>query len=423
MRRKHHQCYQGGGVIFVARLASLARFLITRAAAGALLALATLLAAPIPAQAQGEPQLEPCPGGSYNPTPTAVDVEAVPIVVESTAADYFVLYVRHDVDGAEVELPVLVKKGAADTTTLAENVEALPKERYRVEKYLVADPADIDGDCIDDITELDDLGNMNPVNPAAALDFSDGAVAIPDRETFEALFVALPNGEFHGKFVLLGKNTARPGVYIQNSRTHRYHYNFLQATDIDENLDGMLVGQIAYYPKLVAPDGSSGVYVYRYTGVTGLRDYYPFSIVAHTYTALAASMPLIEDNLAYHMPNRMLPHARDDLPLYEDSRINRVFDADVLPKTGFLALNPGEGYGFLRVMDPDERPHPRDIVIYEALPNELPRVAGIVSTVPNPDAAVACQPARRSRRRSQRLHPRRPRLQRYQCSDRRLRPL
>ena len=333
-----------------------------------------------PATVEGQGDPEPCSGDV--PTPTAIEVGAVPIVVESTAEEYFVLYVEHDLDGATVEIPVLVKRGAAGTTTLAENVEALPKERYRVEKYLIADPADVDGDCIDDIAELADPVGMNSVNSAAALDFNDGVVAVPDRETFEALFVALPNGEFHGKFVLLGKNAARPGVYIQNSRTHQYHYNFLQATDIDENLDGMLVGQISYYPKLVAPDGSSGVYVFRYTGVTGLRDYYPFNIVAHTYTALTASMPLIEDNLAYHMSNRMLPLARDDLPLYEDSRINRVFDADILPKTGFLALNPGEGYGLLRVMDPDERPHPRDIVIYEALPNELPRVAGIVSTVP-----------------------------------------
>ena len=45
-------------------------------------------------------------------------------------------------------------------------------------------------------------------------------------------------------------------------------------------------------------------------------------------------------------------------------------------------MNPAVGYGRLRVMDPDERPHPRDMVIYEALPNELPRVAGIISTVP-----------------------------------------
>ena len=108
----------------------------------------------------------PCPA----PTPTAVAVTVVPIVVTSTTDDYFVLYVSHDVDGTEVELPVLVKRGEAGTTTLAENMEALPAERYRVEKYLIADPADVDGDCIDDITELDDLGNMNPVNPAAAID-------------------------------------------------------------------------------------------------------------------------------------------------------------------------------------------------------------------------------------------------------------
>ena len=64
---------------------------------------------------------------------------------------------------------------------------ALPSERYRVEKYLVADPADVDGDCIDDITELADPAGMNPVNPAAAIEFDDGAVTVPDRETFETL--------------------------------------------------------------------------------------------------------------------------------------------------------------------------------------------------------------------------------------------
>ena len=82
--------------------------------------------------------------------------------------EYFVLYVTFDVDGTEMDLPVLVKKGGASTTTLAENVEALPAERYRVEQYLVADPADVDGDCVDDITELDMIwAAMNPVNPAA----------------------------------------------------------------------------------------------------------------------------------------------------------------------------------------------------------------------------------------------------------------
>ena len=121
--------------------------------AGALAALVVY-----PAYAQTPPT---CP----DPTPTAVDVDAVPIVVSSTTDDYFVLYLLRDVDGTEVDLPVLVKRGEAGTTTLAENIEALPAERYRVEKYLVADPADVDGDCTDDITELDEHGKHEPGEP------------------------------------------------------------------------------------------------------------------------------------------------------------------------------------------------------------------------------------------------------------------
>ena len=75
-----------------------------------------------------------CPGGGYDPVPVEVPVGAVPIVVASTTDDYFVLYVRHDVDDTVVMIPVAVTLGATGTTTLAENVEALPKERYRVEK-------------------------------------------------------------------------------------------------------------------------------------------------------------------------------------------------------------------------------------------------------------------------------------------------
>ena len=40
------------------------------------------------------------------------------------------------------------------------------------------------------------------------------------------------------------------------------------------------------------------------------------------------------------------------------------------------------GFGLLQGHGLEERPNPRDIVIYEALPNEMPRVAGIITTVP-----------------------------------------
>ena len=371
MRRKHHQPYRGR----FARLASLARFLIIRTAPGALLALATLLATPMPIQAQGNPQSEMCSGNSYNTTPTAVEVNAVPIVVNSTTAEYFVLYVSHEVGGTTGEIPVLVKKGEAGTTALAENVEALPKERYRVEKYLIADPADVDGDCVDDITELNDLGAMNPVNPAADVPLNDGAVAIPDQETLETLSFNYNDGKLYLKFILLGWDTDTPGIYFTNANTHPVHQSFLDAVGLEQS--NVIVGSIVYDAQRVAPDGSLGLHYYWLEG--GLSS---FSLEARAYTLLAACMPLIEDNFALHIPNFMLPIYQHELALYEASRINLLFEEDVYPESDFLALNPGEGYGLLRALDPDERPHTRNVVIYEALPNELPRVAGIISTVP-----------------------------------------
>ena len=115
----------------------------------------------------------------------------------------------------EVESRSLVKLGEAGTTTLAENVEALPKERYRVEKYLVADPADVDGDCTDDITELADPVGMNPVNPAAAIELSDGAVAVPDQETFETYASTRdPTQDGYLKYLVFAVDTDRPGCLL-----------------------------------------------------------------------------------------------------------------------------------------------------------------------------------------------------------------
>ena len=327
--------------------------------AGALAALVTY-----PVRAQGPPA---CP----DPTPTAVDVTAVPIVVASTADDYFVLYVSHDVDGTDVDLPVLVKRGEAGTTTLEENVEALPVERYSVEKYLIADPADVDGDCVDDITELDDLGAMNPVNPAVAIDINDGALAVPDNQTFDALAQA---ESF--KFILLGMNTDRPSVYFLNATTYPLHPQFLDDKGIGRQQ--ALVGVVLYSRNLVAPNGSNGLYLYTLRGFSS-RYSFSFSLVERANALLAASMPLINDNLAFYVRNDQLLDIQSDLPLYQASRITLIFDD---PKITFRSLNEGVGYGLLRALSPGERPHSRDVVIYEALPNELPRVAGIITTVP-----------------------------------------
>ena len=139
----------------------------------------------------------------------------------------------------------------------------------------------------------------------------------------------------------------------------------------------MIRGEIGYAPEIVAPDGSQGLYYHT----TAWRSY-SFSLMERTHTLIAASMPLLEDNLAYWIASLRLRNHQSELPMYRASRIPLVFDADVFPNTDFLALNPGLGYGRLQALEPDDDPHPRDVVLYEALPNELPRVAGIISAVP-----------------------------------------
>ena len=367
----------GCGRTLLGLLAALSASLPAVFAAVTVVVLVSLFPATV--EAQGDPE-EPCPGGGYNPTPVAVAVTAVPIVVASTTADYFVLYVRHTVDGSEVEFPVLVKRGEVDTTTLAENVAALPKERYRVEKYLIADPADVDGDCIDDLTELTNLGSQNPVNPAAGIALTDGAVAIPDEETFTALsevFASRSGGWTHVvKFFLGDTDTDRPLVYFMNTSKHLIHQSFIDA--VGPELGRHTSGKLTYHPELVAPDGSQGLYYFSLNNLILPA----FSHAERSYTQLAASMRLLDDNLAVYIPNRWLSRVQSDLQFFRASRMHLVFDEDLFSETDFQALNPGEGYGRLRALEPDERPHPRDIVLYEALPNELPRVAGIISTVP-----------------------------------------
>ena len=329
-----------------------------------------------------EEQQEGCTGDGDAPVATPVEVEAVPITVESTAEEYFVLYVRHDLDAdTTVEVPVLVALGEDGTTTLAENATALPAERYRVEKHLVADPADVDGDCIDDITELADPVGMNPVNPAPSIEPTDGVVTVPDQATLDAISFSethYQSAEAHLKLALLGIDTDSPSVYFVNTKTHPAHSTFVDALGLDLRTFGNVNGDIVYFPEAVAPDGRVGVYALflEYSNYI-----YHFSHVELAHTVLTASMPVLEDDLALYMSDFQLQHSQADLPLYRDSRIDVVFDEDLWPES-FSALNLGEGYGLLRSIDPNERPNPRDVVVYETLPNDLPRVAGIVTTVP-----------------------------------------
>jgi hypothetical protein len=56
-------------------------------------------------------------------------------------------------------------------------------------------------------------------------------------------------------------------------------------------------------------------------------------------------------------------------------------DGNPVGAPGFVPLNKAVGFGLLRLMTLEERPNPREVVIYQELPNEMPRVAGVITTV------------------------------------------
>ena len=202
-------------------------------------------------------------------------------------------------------------------------------------------------------------------------------VSIPDHETFESLSPAYPSGRIRLKFLLVDMDTDRPSVYFMNTNVSWLveHARFLNAIGIDQQRATR--GTLVYDPHMETPDGRSGLFRFRIHA-----DQVPFSFYERAHTLLAANLPLLEDNLALYVRNSNVPSIQPELSLFQASRINLVFDDDVYGDAEFIALNQGEGYGLLRQMGTDDRPGPRDVVIYESLPNELPRVAGIISTEP-----------------------------------------
>lgn len=314
------------------------------------------------------------------------------VQVASAPDAYHVLFVRDSLpDGAERAVGMAL--GAEGNVTLTEGLAAFPKEHYRVQRYSLAAPADQDGDGIDDVTEFKALGRMAPFNASAAIDIANGTVAIPDRATFETLSYQgqevlidthLKDLEFV-KFYILDANTQNPKVYYMNTVTHRSHGSFSRAVGLPGGgrpggQSGQMRGEIVYHPHVPNRSGGMGIYRFEFEP----NDNYPFASVRLGYEILARGIPFLENNWYYYpMPQAALPRYQQEKALYDASRVQVVLDKDLFANTQYIALNLAEGYGLLTVMeDPNARPNPRDIVIYEALPNEMPRVGGIITTVP-----------------------------------------
>ena len=306
------------------------------------------------------------------------------IEVASNTANYYILKAKHDVSGM-FDIYSSLTTGNAGTTILTESLAAYPVEHYQVIKHPFSDPADSDGDGIDDITEFENLPEQSPFNAADPIHPSDGYLAIDSFTTFKQLSIKKENvpwseflnGKGFVKYMITDFLTDKPKIFFIDSNKHNLHADFAAKIGVDYLGDQVKRGQVIYHPTSISNNGTLGAFAFNYSNGHG-QD---FEIVQKTLELIAANMPFLKNNLSYFITELNEDEYARDEHLFESSRVPILFEADVYGEIDYWGLNIAEGYGFFRQMGLEEIPGPKDIVLYESLPNALPRVGGVMTSV------------------------------------------
>lgn len=307
----------------------------------------------------------------------------VELQVNSDDDHYYILQVRHDVND-DFEIEASMTLGESGTTVITEVASAYPLEHYRVLQHDINAPADTDGDGLDDISEFQNTPDQSPLNPATSIQVEDGMVMLSDFSDFINLSVQFEdiqwseflNGKEFVKFIISDINS-NPQIYFINSENHNLHQDFSDAVGIENFGDEVRRGQITFHPTLISNNGSVGTFAFNYSNG------YPqeFDIVQKSYDIIAANVPFLQNNLSFYVTTNFENQYNLDFDLYQDSRIPILLESDAFADVDYWGINQAEGYGFFKHMTLGEIPGSKDIVLYDALPNSLPRVGGIITSV------------------------------------------
>ena len=214
--------------------------------------------------------------------------------------------------------------------------------------------------------------------------FKDGAATIPDRETFKKLSyqgtevridTQLIGIEFV-KFQIENTHTQNPQLYFMNTKTHRSHGSFMSAAGLGRG-QGQMRGVLSYRPLSTAPNGEPGVYTFEFNP----NDAFPFEEIQLAHDLLVSKMPILKNRLGYCPLWGAIGIYNRERALYDAAEFPVYFEDDLYANIGYLPLNQAASFGRLRVLEMDERPTVRDIVICKTLPNEMSRVAGVITGV------------------------------------------
>ena len=230
-------------------------------------------------------------------------------------------------------------------------------------------------------------GSREPTGPRLdpeQVEFKDGAATIPDRETFEKLSyqgtevridTQLAGIEFV-KFQIEETHTQNPQLYFMNTETHRSHGSFMRSAGLERG-QGQMRGVLSYRPLFMAPNGEPGVYTFEFNP----NDAFPFEEIKLAHDLLVAKMPILKNRLGYCPLWGAIDIYNRERARYDAAEFPVYFEDDLYANVAYLPLNQAASFGRLRMLEMDERPSPREIVICKMLPNEMSRVAGVITGV------------------------------------------
>lgn len=225
-----------------------------------------------------------------------------------------------------------------------------------------------------------------------------GTTFVPDMAAFDKIArrddVPGAQGVREIKFLMTGVDGPTPQLYLVDTKKHVYHYEFYTKglgkqisleefnrvtyfTDARKNL----AGSVIFHENFAWKDGTKGLFAMEFWPTDPVK----VKHAAKAFHALVAAMPFAAPRLAYHPAGETQERLYlEEKQKYTDAKVRVVTTAELFGNITYAALNLGEGFGLLRVIDgTDPRPASvRDIVIFKQIPNDLSHTSGIITEQP-----------------------------------------
>ncbi|MEZ6185614.1 MAG: PEP/pyruvate-binding domain-containing protein [Planctomycetota bacterium] len=229
------------------------------------------------------------------------------------------------------------------------------------------------------------------------LDAQAFALVVPDRATFERLSrrdnVPGAMGVREVKFLVTGVDGATPRLHFIDTQRFSFHYDFatrglglnLSLQDFNARTyftdqRSFLAGSIIAHDAFERPDGGQGVYTVEFWPTDPVK----VDKVEVAFDQVVAGMPFASEHVYYHPAGET--HERlyaEERAEFDQRQIRVLGTRELFGNVTFSALNPGVGYGRLRLMDGSGPPPTvRDVVVFQTIPNDLSHVAGVITAQP-----------------------------------------